>query len=82
MEKRIKIAIADDHKLIREGMSMILKAQSNFQIVQQAGNGQELLDNINTTKPDVVLLDLEMPVLSGSQTLQEIRKSNQKMYNL
>jgi len=76
MEKKVKIAIADDHQLIRAGMSMILKEQSNFQVVQQAANGQELMDNIYSTKPDVVLLDLEMPVLSGKETLIAIRKIN------
>jgi len=76
MEKKIKIAIADDHKLIRAGMSMILKENVNFQVVQQAANGKELIDNIQSTRPDVVLLDLEMPVLSGKDTLIAIRKTN------
>ena len=74
MEKKIKIAIADDHQLIRAGMSMILRENINFQIVQEAANGQELIDRINSTKPDVVLLDLEMPVLSGKETLIALRK--------
>jgi len=76
MNEIIRIAIADDHKLIRAGITMILREQPKFLVVQQASNGQELLDEITTTKPDVVLLDLEMPVLSGKETLIEIRKLN------
>jgi len=76
MEKKVKIAIVDDHKLVRAGMAMILKENANFQVVQQAANGKELIDNISTTRPDIVLLDLEMPVMSGKETLQALRKIN------
>jgi len=76
MDKIIRIAIADDHQLIRAGIAMILKENPKFLVVQQAANGQELIDAINKTKPDVVLLDLEMPVLSGKETLIAIRNSH------
>ncbi|MBL4604827.1 MAG: response regulator transcription factor [Flavobacteriaceae bacterium] len=76
MNKIIRIAIADDHKLVRAGIAMVLKEHPNFLIVQQASNGQELLNNIKVTKPDVVLLDLEMPVLSGREALPKIHKIN------
>ena len=76
MNQIIRIAIVDDHKLVRTGIAMILKENSDFVVVQQASNGQEFLDNISETKPDVVLLDLEMPVLSGRETLLKIREEN------
>ena len=76
MNSTIRIALADDHKLIRAGISMILNEQNEFEVVQQASNGQELLDGISASKPDVILLDLEMPVLSGPDTLTEIRKTD------
>jgi len=72
----IRIAIADDHKLVRAGIVMILRENANFLVVQQASNGKELLDGIAQSKPDVVLLDMEMPVLGGHDTLLEIRKTN------
>jgi DNA-binding NarL/FixJ family response regulator len=75
MSKIIRIAIADDHKLVRSGMVMILRENPEFVVVQQAANGRELLDGIAESKPDVILLDLEMPVLGGQDTLIEIRKS-------
>jgi len=75
MKELIRIAIADDHKLIRAGITMILSENDQFLVVQQASNGRELLDGMANSKPDVVLLDLEMPVLGGKETLIEIRKS-------
>jgi len=79
MEKIIRIAIADDHKLIRSGISMILSEQPSFIVVQQASNGRELLDGLANSKPDVVLLDLEMPILGGRETLIELQKLNPKI---
>lgn len=74
MSTSIRIAIADDHQLVRSGMVMILRDNPEFVVVQQASNGRELLDGLDQSKPDVVLLDLEMPVLGGQDTLVEIRK--------
>jgi DNA-binding NarL/FixJ family response regulator len=74
MSTIIRIAIADDHQLVRSGMVMILRENPEFVVVQQAANGRELLDGLDQSKPDVVLLDLEMPVLGGQDTLIEIRK--------
>lgn len=76
MKDKIRIAIADDHKLIRAGIHMILSENSDFIVVQQASNGRELLDGIGISKPDVILLDLEMPVLSGQETLVKVHEIN------
>lgn len=76
MKDIIRIALVDDHKLIRSGIRSILTVYPKFQIVLEAANGKELMEKITMTKPDVVLLDLEMPVMSGKETLQEIRKVN------
>lgn len=76
MTKPIRIAIADDHKLFREGVRMILDDNTDFLIVESACNGQELLDGLASSKPDVILLDLEMPVLSGRETLVALHKVN------
>ena len=73
-DKPIRIAITDDHILVRSGISNILDARPEFKVVQQASNGQELLDGIATSQPELVLLDIEMPVLSGRQTLVRLKK--------
>ncbi|OUR98131.1 hypothetical protein A9Q86_13810 [Flavobacteriales bacterium 33_180_T64] len=79
MNKLIRIAIADDHQLFRAGIIMILRENPEFLIVQQASNGQELLNGIADSKPDVILLDLEMPILSGRETLTKIHTINPKI---
>lgn len=76
MNDQVRIAIADDQKLIRVGITMILNEQDDFIVVQQSANGRELIDGMAATKPDLLLLDLEMPVLSGAETLKEIRGSD------
>ena len=68
MSKIIRIAIADDHQLVRSGMAMILRENPEFVVVQQAENGRVLLDGIEQSRPDVVLLDMDMPVLGGADT--------------
>lgn len=77
MSEIIRIAIADDHKLIRAGITLILSEQKEFLVVHQASNGKELLEGLAQSKPDVILLDMEMPVLSGPETLEKIRIENQ-----
>lgn len=76
MNTPIRVALADDHKLVRSGMVSILNADPQLQVVLDVADGRELLDGLAESKPDVVLLDLEMPVLSGRETLIELRKVN------
>src|SRR3546814_3956342 len=63
----INLAIADDHKIFREGLKAILEDQPSFRIVAEAGNGQELIDLLPQRKPEVVLMDIKMPVMDGMQ---------------
>ncbi|MCE7991798.1 MAG: response regulator transcription factor [Roseivirga sp.] len=79
MKSEIRIALADDHRLIRSGMKSILNSCSDFKVVQEAANGQELLDGLTEAKPDVILLDLEMPVLTGKEALEMIRKESEQI---
>ncbi len=75
MKNTIRVAIADDHSLVRSGIALILNAKEDIAVVQQSSNGKELLDGLKANRPDVILLDIEMPVLSGPDTLVEIRKT-------
>lgn len=68
----IKVAIADDHKIFRKGVISSLRHYSNIKFVLEAENGQELLDNIEKAKPDVILMDLRMPVKDGVETTKYI----------
>lgn len=71
--KKIKVAIVDDHALIREGIKKLLELEDAFDIVALAGDGYEALEMIKTTRPDVVLLDINMPNMNGIDCLKQIK---------
>jgi len=71
MEK-IKVYIADDHTFVRKGMIRLLNTFNRINEVKEAANGKELIEMINNSPPDVVILDLEMPVLNGFETSKYI----------
>lgn len=70
----IKLAVAEDHAIIRLALVDHLRRQNELDVVCEAGNGKILLDKIQNTKVDIVLLDVEMPVMGGQETLMVIRK--------
>ena len=70
--KPIKIAIAEDHQLVRQGIISLLTDEDDLEVVIEAENGAILLDQLKLEKTDIVLLDLEMPVLNGQDALKFI----------
>lgn len=62
---KIRIVIVEDHRIFREGLRLILNGEESFEIVGEAANGIQAIDVISGLKPDVVLLDISMPELSG-----------------
>ena len=70
----IKVAIADDHTLFRTGVKTSLSARKDIQMVAEAENGMQLLNLLKHIKPDVILLDIQMPIMDGLTTLPEIKK--------
>ena len=71
---KIKLALVDDHNLFRRGIASILGQVADFELVLEASNGQEFIDKIPRRVPDVVLLDLQMPVLDGTATADYLRE--------
>ncbi|KWX73341.1 chemotaxis protein CheY [Paenibacillus riograndensis] len=69
-----KILIVDDHLVVREGLKLILETNEQFQVVGEAENGAEALPMIKELHPDVILMDLNMPVMGGLETMQELKK--------
>ena len=74
----IRVLIADDHKMVREGLRRILEFDREIQVIDEADNGEECIKKIRSSKPDIVLLDINMPVMNGIEALQEIRKKKLK----
>lgn len=70
----IKVAIADDHKIFRKGVILSLRPFTNIKFVQEAENGEELLNGIAASEPDVVLMDLRMPLKDGIETTKAMSK--------
>ena len=73
----INVLLADDHKMVREGLKQLLEIDSEIKVVGEAGDGYECLNITNKTKPNIVLLDLNMPNLDGLQVLSIMKQ--QKM---
>lgn len=74
MNRPIKVAIADDHALFRAGVRTSLMGKKDVELIAEADNGMQLLNLLKHIDPDVILLDIQMPIMDGIQTLPEIRK--------
>jgi len=74
--KKIRIAVVDDHSLFRRGLVSLLSDMPEFIIVAEAGNGQEALPVIKETNPDIVLMDVNMPIMSGLEALIALRQTD------
>lgn len=74
MTDSIRILVADDHPIVREGLVAILNTQPDFEVVGEAGTGIEVVKKVTELEPDVVLLDLEMPELDGVGALERLRE--------
>lgn len=72
MKKEITIGIAEDHPLLRVGLVSALKPYKNIKIQFDVGNGKELLENLKITRPEIILLDIEMPIMTAKDVMQRI----------
>lgn len=70
----IKVAIADDHALFRTGVRTALSFKKDIELIIEADNGMQLLEQLAKVEPDVILLDIQMPIMDGITALPEIRK--------
>lgn len=68
------ILIVDDHLVVREGLKLILETNESFKVIGEAENGQEAIQFLKKNKVDVILLDLNMPIMSGLETIQHLNQ--------
>jgi DNA-binding NarL/FixJ family response regulator len=74
--KKIKILMVDDHQLIVDGMISLLKNKEDILVAGVANNGKEALQMLRILEPDLVIMDIDMPVMNGIDALREIKKTN------
>ena len=74
MTEPIKVAIADDHALFRAGVKTTLSMHKDIKMIAEADNGMQLLSILKHVQPDVILLDIQMPIMDGISTLPEIKQ--------
>ncbi len=70
---KLRILLADDHKIVRDGLRLLIDAHPGMSVVGEASNGQEALEQVRRLRPDVVVMDLSMPELTGLQATEKIR---------
>ena len=71
---KIRLILADDHAVVRSGIRMLLEAQPDIEIVSEAESGRQAVDQVRRLKPDVVLMDVQMPELNGIEATQKIKE--------
>lgn len=73
MDDQIRVLIADDHTIVRSGIRLLLEAEQDIRVVGEAIDGQEALAIVETTQPDVVLMDITMPMMDGLEATRQIK---------
>jgi DNA-binding NarL/FixJ family response regulator len=74
MPTKIRVLIADDHRLFAEALDAILASEPGFEVVGRARNGEEAVDQALALEPDVILMDIAMPIVDGVEATKRIRK--------
>jgi DNA-binding NarL/FixJ family response regulator len=74
--KKITIILAEDHAIVRQGLRNLLETEGHFEVVGQAQTGREAVEQASALKPDVILMDIAMPVLNGLEATRQILSAN------
>jgi DNA-binding NarL/FixJ family response regulator len=73
---KIRVLLADDHTVVRQGLKALLTAENDIEVIAEAENGQQAVDLARKMAPDVVIMDLAMPIMNGLASTKQILKSN------
>ena len=79
MAKKIRILLVDDHDVVRSGVRMLLENEADLVILGEAGSGQQALELVEKLDPDVVIMDITLPDMSGIEVTQRIKESHPKI---
>ena len=74
MNEKIRVLVVDDHPIVRRGIAMCMASQEHIQVVGEAADGREAMDKIRALKPDVVLMDIDMPQMNGMAATDLLRR--------
>lgn len=72
----IKVMLADDHALMREGIKHLLEFDGSIEVIEEASDGVSCLEKLENVKPDILLLDINMPDMNGIEVLERLKKNN------
>ena len=73
-EPKIRLLIVDDHTVIREGLTLLLSPVQDLEVIGTASNGRDAIELVKSRKPDVVIMDLHMPIMDGADAMKELRE--------
>jgi len=76
MSEKVRIVIAEDHTILREGLRSLLSSSPNFEIIGEAGDGREAVRQVRKFKPELILTDLSMPRMNGMEVIKEIKRES------
>ena len=76
MSDNIRVLIVDDHDIVREGQRALINTETGMEVIGEAKNGLEALDLVGKLQPDVILLDLHMPIMDGLEAIGEIKEKH------
>ena len=74
-----KVLIADDHVVVREGLKLLIETNENYKTIGEAGHGAEAIQLVNDLVPDIILMDLYMPVMSGMEAIRKLSVTHPKL---
>jgi two-component system, NarL family, response regulator DegU len=69
----IKVVLADDHEIVRNGIKILLESEGDLEVVGEASDGQEALDECKTKQPDILIVDINMPKMNGIETIRQLK---------
>lgn len=75
----IKVMIVDDHSMIREGLKQLLELDGDFTVIAEACDGIECMEKLSSVKPDIILLDINMPRMNGLEVLQKLKEKRKRV---